>query len=307
MQGLELSRLYFEECGRDVFQKNFPEIFPRMAFGLAGEGSDCFSFDDEISRDHDWGAGFCIWLDEPDYTIHGQKIQAVYDALPQQFHGYPVKKADGAAGGRIGVLCTQHWYQRYTGCPAGPETLTQWRAVPEYFLAAVTNGDVFLDMQGHFSSIRSRLLLYYPEDVRRKKIAYQAAVMAQAGQYNYPRCAKRGDMTAAALALWRFLEAGMSMVYLLNKRYAPLYKWMHRGMEKLSILKAGSALFERLADNGGADEKTALIEQICGLVGAELRRQGLSDCQDTFLLSHCADIMHRITDPVLRQSHIMAP
>lgn len=74
MQGLELSRLYFEECGRDVFQKNFPEIFPRMAFGLAGEGSDCFSFDDEISRDHDWGAGFCIWLDEPDYTIHGQKI-----------------------------------------------------------------------------------------------------------------------------------------------------------------------------------------------------------------------------------------
>lgn len=307
MQGLTLSRLYFEECGRYVFQKNFPEVFPRMTFGLAGEGSDCFSFDDEISRDHDWGPGFCIWLDEPDYEKYGRELQTVYRALPEGFYGFPVKKSEGSARGRTGVLCTQHWFRQYTGCTAGPETLSQWRAVPEYFLAAVTNGEIFLDGSGQFSSVRSRLLRYYPEDVRLKKIAYQAAVMAQAGQYNYSRCTARKDPTAAALALGRFLEAGMSMIYLLNKRYAPFYKWMHRGMERLSVLKVTGILFERLAESEDSDEKMTLIEQICRLVADELHRQNLSGCEEDFLLSHCPDIMSRIEDPALRRTHVMAP
>ena len=58
MRGLELSRLYYEQTGRPALEDRFPELLPQMAFGLAGEGSECFGFDDEFSRDHDWGPGF---------------------------------------------------------------------------------------------------------------------------------------------------------------------------------------------------------------------------------------------------------
>ena len=77
MNGLELAQKYYEECGEEVLKKSFPELFSRIAVGLAGEGSECFGFDDEISRDHDWGAAFCIWLDRADYEKYGAAVQEV--------------------------------------------------------------------------------------------------------------------------------------------------------------------------------------------------------------------------------------
>ena len=60
MQGLELSRRYFEVC-LPLLQEQAGDILPLCAVGLAGEGSECLGFDDATSRDHDWGPGFCIW------------------------------------------------------------------------------------------------------------------------------------------------------------------------------------------------------------------------------------------------------
>ena len=85
MKGLELSRLYYEQIDRPALEEHFPELLPQMAMGLAGEGSECFGFDDELSRDHDWGAGFCVWLDRPDYREFGAQVQALYDTLPGEW------------------------------------------------------------------------------------------------------------------------------------------------------------------------------------------------------------------------------
>ena len=101
------------------------------------------------------------------------------------------------SGGRVGCLCIEDWYRRYTGYAHGPETLAQWRQIPESFLATATNGEIFADPFGIFTVIREKLLVYYPEDIRIKKIVARAATMAQAGQYNYPRCVRRGDTVAA--------------------------------------------------------------------------------------------------------------
>lgn len=54
MQGLELSRRYFEAC-LPLLQEQAGDILPLCAVGLAGEGSECLGFDDATSRDHDWG------------------------------------------------------------------------------------------------------------------------------------------------------------------------------------------------------------------------------------------------------------
>lgn len=303
MKGLTLARQYYETVGRPALAAALPDLVPRMAAGLAGEGSECFGFDDALSRDHDWGAGFCLWLEEEDWQRYGDAVQALYDSLPAA--GFPVRQTQAHGAGRVGCLCTQHWYARYTGCPNGPETPAQWRRVPEAFLATAVNGAVFADPLGRFSAVRARLNAYYPEDVRRKKLAARAAVMAQAGQYNYPRCLRRGDQVAAQLARAEFMRAGMSLVYLLNRRYAPFYKWMHRGLHGLPVLPRAYDQFAQLAtapDGAGAAEQ---IEGICLTAAAELRRQGLSRTTDSFLQAHAEEIMQQITDPVLRRAHIM--
>ena len=60
IRGLELSRKYYEEYGRPMLQEKYPEYVPRIAAGLAGEGSECLGYDDEFSSDHDYGPGFCL-------------------------------------------------------------------------------------------------------------------------------------------------------------------------------------------------------------------------------------------------------
>ncbi|MBS5702561.1 MAG: DUF4037 domain-containing protein [Butyricicoccus pullicaecorum] len=304
MTGLELAREYYMRHGRAALERSVPERAARLAVGLAGEGSECFGFDDALSRDHDWGPAFCIWMEEDDFRAHGKTVQAVYDRLPRVLDGYAARRDGPLSGGRVGCLCIQQWFTRYTGLPEGPETLSQWRRVPEAFLATATNGQVFADPQGHFTAIREKLLRFYPEDVRIKKIVARAAVMAQAGQYNYPRCLRRGDTVAAQLALAEFTRAALSMVYLLNRRYAPFYKWMHRGLRGLPILPRAGEQLAALSRARGTDAQER-IEGVCLTVAAELRRQGLSGRTDAFLQEHCMEMMGRIKDPALRRAHIM--
>ena len=305
MNGLELARHYYETVGRPVLERELPELLPRMAIGLAGEGSECFGFDDELSRDHDWGPAFCIWLTEEDFAKDGARVQELYESLPGEIAGCSARENGVLSGGRVGCLCTPMWYRKYTGCPNGPETLAQWRRVPEHFLATATNGAVFFDPLGEFSAVRNRLKQGYPEDVRVKKIVARAAVMAQAGQYNYPRCRRRGEVVAAQLALAEFLRAAMSMVYLLNRQYAPYYKWMHRGLQGLPKLPRVRELLEQLSTERDGEQAEQLIERICLLTVGELRRQELTGRSDAFLQAHCAEMMQRIGDPLLRQAHFM--
>jgi len=305
MNGLALSRDYYDDVGRAALERSFPQMISRMAVGLAGEGSECFGFDDALSRDHDWGPSFCIWLNEEDYRLRGSQVQAVYESLSCRTPGIPPRQDGPRSGGRVGCLCAPEWYRRYTGFPEGPAANMQWLSVPEAFLATASNGAVFSDPSGGFSAVRARLLDFYPEDVRIKKIAARAAIMAQSGQYNYGRCLKRGETVAAQLALGEFVKAGMSMVYLLNRRYAPYYKWTHRGLLALPLLPRTHAQFAELCRPAPAAGKQEVIESVCADVIGELRAQGLSERTDDFLLEHCPDMMARIQDPQLRNLHIM--
>lgn len=322
MTGLELSRAYYREVGRPMLEAEFPGLLPRAAAGLAGEGSECLGFDDEISRDHDFGPGFCLWLTAEDFSSRdGARLRAAYAALPGDFRGFPARKASPRGGGRVGVMEISAFYRRFIGKEQPPGSLMRWLYLPEEKLAAAVSGEVFSDPLGEFSVIRNALLAYYPEDVRIKKIAARAAVMAQSGQYNYARCMRRGESAAAALALGEFLRAAMSMLCLLNRTYAPYYKWMFRALEGLPRAGAVRPLLKELSETafqGEAwrsraenpyvnrlDRKVELIEEICRLVIAELRAQGLTGGSDDFLERHTGEIMDRIRDPGLRACHVL--
>lgn len=306
MKGLELARAYFEEAALPQLKERFPEYLPRIAAGLVGEGSECFGFDDDISRDHDWGPGFCIWLTKEDYQAFGGVLQAWYEMLPRSFGGYGPRSQSPQGDGRVGVFPVGGFYARFTGLERAPQTLREWRALPESYLATVTNGAVFRDPVGEFSAIRKAILDFYPEDYCLKKMVARAAIMAQSGQYNFPRTLKHGETVAAQLALSEFIKTGMSMIYLMNKRYMPYYKWSHRGLKDLPVLGSTAPLFARLASDESAAGKQAAVEEICAQVIEELRRRGLTGSPSDFLLDHCPEMMGHIQDPEIRRMHIMA-
>ena len=330
MNGLELSRLYYEQIGRPMLEEKFAKYLPRIAAGLVGEGSECFGFDDDISRDHDFGPGFCIWLNKEDYANVGAEMQKEYDNLPKEFIGYSARNTSLRGGGRVGVFETTSFYRRFVGANQPPQTLTDWLYLPEHKITTAVNGEIFEDNAGEFTAVRNSLLSYYPEDVRIKKIAARASAMAQSGQYNYARCMRRGDTVAADMALAEFVKAALSMIYLLNKRYCPYYKWQFYGLKKLNkelghrfVCSGVLNMLEKLSMTENQrnawqppfsadwnpyvnkyDKKVVLIENICTLVVNELHRQGLTDIEDSFLEAHTYRIMNCISDEKLRNCHV---
>ena len=62
MNGMELSKAFYTEIGEPMLRERFPELLPFLAVGLTGSGSECYGFDDEISQDHDFEPGFCIFV-----------------------------------------------------------------------------------------------------------------------------------------------------------------------------------------------------------------------------------------------------
>lgn len=323
MKGLELSKKYYEAYGSRLIAK-VPEIKDEFAAGLVGRGSECFGFDDEISRDHDFGPSFCIWLSRDAYERYGSIMQAAYDALPREFMGFPGRVMEDTGQGRVGVLCIEDFYYGLLGIDHIPETNEEWFALRDENLACAVNGEVFEDRLGAFSRMREGLLSYYPEDIRIKKIVAHMARAARAGQYNYARAMKRGERVAAELALHEFIRESISLVYLLNRKYAPFDKWIHRGMQELPVLsEIGDMinLFYQIKEPETAwenvlpqeylyslntyDGRVLIIEAVCNLIVQELNAQGLSELQDNFLQNHLYTVTEKIQDEKIRRMQFL--
>lgn len=298
-----------------MIETKFSAIADQTAVGLVGYGSECLGFDDEISTDHDYGPSFCIWLPREVYIKCGKEMQAAYDALPKEFMGCVARVEEEQGKGRVGVLCLEDFYLEILGRESVPEAPEEWFALSEAALATATNGAVFADPCGKFTAIREGLLSYYPREVWLKKLAESLARAAQAGQYNYARAMKRGERIAAELALTEFVKETMQIVYLLNKKYAPFYKWMHRGMKELPV---GSEIGDMLAllyqvpDPAAAwegvsptdylyhpntnDGRALVIEAVCNVLVQMLNEMGLSGRQDNFLQEQVGEVLRKITE-----------
>ncbi len=302
MRGLEEARALYEEYGRPMLHRQFPQLEDRIAVGLAGHGSECYGFDDEISRDHDFARGFCLWLTDEDELRWGVELSRAYRSLPL---GQSTERS-ALAEDNCGVRRTAFFYRRYTGSPGAPESWQQWLSLPSHALAEASNGEVFRDDLGEFSAVREAILSGMPEDVRKKKLAARLIEMAQCGQYNYARCLKHGEAGAAMLELTDFVRAACGAIYLLEKRHMPYTKWMLRGMDALPRLGSlRPALEFLLSGEGDTALRLGVIEDLCATVAGELRAQGLSEGNWDYLEPHAFAVQGKIENPQIRALHVM--
>ncbi len=311
MRGLELSRGYYEKYGRPMLEKEFPELLPLLAVGLFGQGSECFGYDDAVSRDHDFEPGFCILLPGEEVVDRRSSflLERAYGKLPREYQGCTRERLAPVGGARRGVLRTGEVFRNLVGSSDGELTPEQWLTVPEQGLAEATNGCVFSDPYGEVTGIRERLA-YYPEDIRLKKLAGNLLLMAQTGQYNYSRCIVHGELAAAQLAVFGFVESFMSASFLLYRRYQPFYKWRFRAFRELPDLGDPAKELETLLTTGNhagmAEKKLQMIESLSSQMILWLKRANLVRDEDPDLEGKAYEVNDRIRDGMLRSIHILA-
>ena len=303
MTGLSLCREYYEAYGRPMLQQLFPEYIDRIAVGLVGEGSDCFGCDDEISRDHDWGPGFCLWLTDETYGKIGEALQQAYEALPREYKGY-VFQTSVHGQGRRGVNTIRGFYERILGKDMLPdekdllleskgEAFVQeikWESIGDTALAAAVNGEVFHDPEGIFSGVRKVLQTQYPQRLRYLKLAEAMALFCQNGQYNVPRVLARGDSATAVLLRSNGVKEGLKILYYIEETYPLHDKWLLQGLKRLGkyreiLQPLEQSLLVPIEETG--EYLTDAAEKIVRL----LYREGYISHMDNYLDIHVGELL----------------
>ena len=317
------SRTLYEKYGKAMINDYFADYKERIAVGFVGEGSDCFGFDDEISTDHDYEPGFCMWLLQKDYETIGEELQREYEELIQRHCGE--NGVNMFLSGRRGLFSVNEFYNKILGTDidfekigeagAGNSEDIPYANIAEYQLAMAVNGEVFEDKNGCFTVVRDCLKGYYPDEVWRRKLAQCIHDFSQYAQSNYARMMARRDYVTAQICVGKAIEAAMDLTYLLNKKYAPYYKWKRKGLERFSAEQGGDCVaasvltvLEEITllpnqktawENTGynatfvnqKDKVVVCFERLADLFVNEMKRQNLITGNNRFLEKYIGQIL----------------
>lgn len=286
--GLALCREYYETFGKPMIQERFGAYQDRIAVGLAGRGSDCFGYDDEASRDHDWGPEFCLWITDETYAEIGEELQKAYLELPQEFKGYP-RAPEVNGRGRRGVWRISDFFKSLVGADSY-ETI-DWKEVSDHGLAAAVNGEVFRDDEGVFSDFQKKLREGYPLPIRFLKLAEAAAGFSQAAQYNFPRMLKRGDRLTAGMMLWDGLKAAMKLQHYVEGKYPPHDKWLSRSLKESDQGREVLSLLEQIS--GNVSDAGSSVERLGSYMAMEMYGQDLISDIDPYLDWHSKELVFK--------------
>ncbi len=297
--GMFLCKKYYEEYGLPMLKREFPEYLNKIAVGLVGEGSDCYGFDDAVSRDHDWGPGFCIWVTEDTYAQIGEALEQCYSGLPDEYMGYKrIKTVQGNQ--RVGVFTISAFYESLLGVKlsgAGDVRNLDYTTLADYSLACATNGEVFEDKEGIFSSIRNALLQGYPERVQYLKLAESMTKYSQTGQYNYNRMWKRGDYLSADRMLVNGIYHGMEVFHYLHNCYVPHDKWVYESTKRMDEDGLFIGYIDKLSGYIGKHDAASnkiiceLFEEIGTYLVRELYKKSIISDMNPYLAYHQDELL----------------
>lgn len=294
VSGLELCRKYYETYGKPMLEEKFPEYVSQIAVGLVGEGSDCMGFDDEASRDHDWGPGFCMFLPEELKEKIGDSLSEEYEKLPKEFMGY-VRSDTQQGAGRHGVISIEEFYGRLAGM--SKDGTVDYAKAEDAGLYACTDGEVFADPLGRFSELRRVLKQGYPERIWYLKLAEDVAKISQTGQYNYRRMLERKDRLSADRMLSDCMGHLMRFWHHLHRTYPPHDKWLRKSLQGLpdgerllGDVEKMHASFKQWDDEA---QKTVeyVMENLCSRISKRLYDEGIISDVDSYLDHHAEELL----------------
>ncbi|MBU1307062.1 MAG: DUF4037 domain-containing protein, partial [Alphaproteobacteria bacterium] len=235
MQGIELSRRFYQEIVRPWLDAAAPGL-PHAA-ALIGYGSELLGFDDEISRDHNWGPRVHIIVTREQFDAHARDLVTAFDGVaPMHFAGEPIgwrSRPHPPASGVEAAGSAQHGLEFHTLEASLERHLAvrsladlpdvRWLSFAEQRLLAFTAGAVFHDDDGRLTQARARLA-YFPDDIWHYKIACQWRRIAEQQAF-VGRAGMVGDDLGSRIIAARLAHDVMSMGFLLERRYAPYAKW----------------------------------------------------------------------------------
>ncbi len=158
---------------RPILERRFPDFIHAAA--LIGHGSEVLSYDDERSRDHQWGPRVQLFVRA---LGNAEDIRSTLaDELPTRVAGFPThfgpsvgtvaitEIETGPVDHLVETLVLSDYLRGGIGVdPLQGFTTIDWLSTPTQRLLELTAGDVFVDPVGDLTRVR-KLLAFYPHDV----------------------------------------------------------------------------------------------------------------------------------------------
>jgi len=235
LSGRELARQFHADVVAPLLDRTMPGL--RYAAGRLGSGSDVLGFDDDMSRDHDWGCRLTLLVGEHDRdavpAIRGQLEQE----LPESYQGLPVRFPvtwDSSLSHQIDIATVADFAIGRLGVdPAAGLSPADWLILTGQSVLEVTRGPVFTDGTGELTRVRA-MLRWYPPDIERyilaagwQRLSQQMPLAGRAGE--------RGDELGSRLICAQLAGDLISLAFALCREWQPYAKWRGTAFQALPI------------------------------------------------------------------------
>jgi hypothetical protein len=245
LQGIELSRRFYTDIVAPWLGSVAPEL--QHSAALIGYGSELLGFDDEMSKDHNWGPRVHLYVSPDTFSRYAHRLVREFSAAaPTEFEGEPIgwrNRPHPPANGTEAAGAVEHGLEVHTLEGALESLLAVrsvedlppqlWLGFAEQRLLAFTAGAVFRDDDGRLTAARSRLA-YFPDDIWLYKIACQWRRISEEQAF-VGRAGQAGDDLGSRVVAARLARDVMQMAFLLSRTYAPYAKWFGTAFSRLTL------------------------------------------------------------------------
>lgn len=266
VSGLELARRFYAH-----------EVAPLLAgvphaAALLGDGSEVLGFDDDVSRDHDFGPRVQVFLDSAADTDAAHTALA---GLPAAFDGHPVVFGyHGTAAHQVHVTTVRAYFTERLGTdPGAGLTPADWLLTPTHVLAGLTGGAVFTDPTGELRRYR-QALHWYPDDVWRYALAAGWLRIGQEEAF-IARTGATGDDLGSRILAARLARDLIRLTFLTERCWAPYGKWLGRAFTQRTLAARLRPLLAVATSAVRWQEREGAITAAAGLLATATNDLGL--------------------------------